>query len=126
MHPERGRHSRSRGCGAKCQLAAPLEDFHDRSLGPPLAPRALPLARGRLHAGLCQFDRTGRVFGAGHLAYGLYGGLVDLSPSQSAIAAEASAFCPDGYDKTVETGWNFEDGKYEDWHIRCRKRAPSN
>jgi hypothetical protein len=58
--------------------------------------------------------------------YGLYGGLVDLSPSQSAIAAEASAFCPDGYDKTVETGWNFEDGKYEDWHIRCRKRAPSN
>lgn len=58
--------------------------------------------------------------------YGLYGGLVDLSPSQSAIAAEASAFCPDGYDKSVETGWNLEDGKYEDWHIRCHKRAPAN
>lgn len=58
--------------------------------------------------------------------YGLYGGLVDLPPSQSAIAAEASAFCPDGYDKTVEAGWNLEDGLYEDWHIKCRTRAPSN
>jgi hypothetical protein len=58
--------------------------------------------------------------------YGLYGGLVDLPPSASAIAAEASAFCPDGYDKTVETGRNLEDGLYEDWHIKCHKRAPSN
>jgi hypothetical protein len=58
--------------------------------------------------------------------YGLYGGLVDLPPSASAIAAEASAFCPDGYDKTVETGRNLEDGRYEDWHIKCHKRAPSN
>jgi len=58
--------------------------------------------------------------------YGLYGGLVDLSPSESAIAAQASAFCPDGYDKTVETGRTLEDGKYEEWHIKCRKRAPSN
>jgi hypothetical protein len=58
--------------------------------------------------------------------YGLYGGLVDLPPSASVIAAEASAFCPDGYDKTVETGRNLEDGLYEDWHIKCHKRAPSN
>jgi hypothetical protein len=58
--------------------------------------------------------------------YGLYGGLVDLPPSQSAIAAEASAFCPDGYDKTVETGRTLEDGRYEDWHIKCRKRGPAN
>ncbi|HXP76178.1 MAG TPA: hypothetical protein VN823_18705 [Stellaceae bacterium] len=58
--------------------------------------------------------------------YGLYGGLVDLSPTESAIAAQASAFCPDGYDKTVETGLNLEDGKYEEWHIKCRKKAASN
>ena len=58
--------------------------------------------------------------------YGIYGGLVDLPPSESAIAAQASAFCPDGYDKTVESGRNFEDGKYEDWHIKCHKRAASN
>jgi hypothetical protein len=58
--------------------------------------------------------------------YGLYGGLVDLSPSESPIAAQASAFCPDGYDKTVETGRNLEDGKYEEWHIKCHKRAASN
>jgi hypothetical protein len=58
--------------------------------------------------------------------YGMYGGLVGLSPSETAIAAEASAFCPDGYDKTVETGRNLEDGKYQDWHIKCHKRASSN
>lgn len=58
--------------------------------------------------------------------YGLYGGLVGLSPSENAIAAQASAFCPDGYDKTVETGRNLEDGKYEEWHIKCHKRAASN
>ena len=58
--------------------------------------------------------------------YGLYGGLVDLSPSESAIAAQASNFCPDGYDKTVETGRTLEDGKYEDWHIKCHKKAASN
>jgi len=58
--------------------------------------------------------------------YGLYGGLIDLSPSGSAIAAQASAFCPDGYDKTIETGRNLEDGKYEEWHIKCHKKAASN
>ena len=58
--------------------------------------------------------------------YGLYGGLVDLSPSESAIAAQASAFCPDGYDKTVETGRTLEDGKYADWHIKCRRKVPSS
>jgi hypothetical protein len=58
--------------------------------------------------------------------YGLYGGLVDLSPSESAIAAQASAFCPDGYDKTVESGRTFTEGKYEDWHIKCRKKTASN
>jgi hypothetical protein len=58
--------------------------------------------------------------------YGLYGGLVDLSPSQSAIAAQASNFCPEGYDKTVQTGRTLEDGKYEDWHIKCHKKAASN
>jgi hypothetical protein len=58
--------------------------------------------------------------------YGLYGGLVDLSPSERSIAAQASNFCPEGYDKTVEAGRNLEDGKYEEWHIKCHRRAPSN
>lgn len=58
--------------------------------------------------------------------YGLYGGLVDLPPSESAIAAEAAAFCPEGYDKTVVAGYTLEDGKYEDWHIKCHRRAASN
>jgi hypothetical protein len=55
--------------------------------------------------------------------YGLYGGLVNASPSDTAIAAKASAFCPDGYDKTVTTGYAFEDGNYIDWHIKCHKKA---
>ena len=55
--------------------------------------------------------------------YGLYGGLVDLPPSEAAIAKQAAAFCPEGYDKTVESGWTFVDGKYEDWHIKCHKKA---
>jgi hypothetical protein len=55
--------------------------------------------------------------------YGLYGGLVAASPAESAIAAQAAAFCPDGYDKTVENGYTLEDGKYEDWHIKCHKKA---
>jgi hypothetical protein len=58
--------------------------------------------------------------------YGLYGGLVDLAPSESAIAKQASAFCPDGYDKTVETGYTLEDGKYVDWHIKCHKKTAAN
>ncbi|HLJ18812.1 MAG TPA: hypothetical protein VKU84_01370 [Stellaceae bacterium] len=58
--------------------------------------------------------------------YGLYGGLVDAAPSESAIAAEAAAFCPDGYDKTVATGYTFVDGNYIDWHIKCHKKAASN
>ncbi|HKX08417.1 MAG TPA: hypothetical protein VJN67_09500 [Stellaceae bacterium] len=58
--------------------------------------------------------------------YGLYGGLVDLPPSESAIAKQASAFCPDGYDKAVESGYTLEDGKYQDWHIKCHKKAASN
>jgi|GEM_PF-2596667 hypothetical protein len=58
--------------------------------------------------------------------YGLYGGLVDLSPSESAIAAQASRFCPDGYDKTVETGYNLTDGNYTDWHVKCRGKTASN
>jgi hypothetical protein len=58
--------------------------------------------------------------------YGLYGGLVDLPPSQGALAAEASAFCPDGYDKTVETGRTLEDGKFEEWRIKCHRKAASN
>lgn len=58
--------------------------------------------------------------------YGLYGGLIDLSPSEGPIAAQAAAFCPDGYDKTVMTGYTLEDGKYEDWHIKCHKKAASN
>ncbi len=58
--------------------------------------------------------------------YGLYGGLVRLPPSESAIAAQAAAFCPDGYDKTVESGYTIEEGKYVDWHIKCHKKAASN
>jgi len=58
--------------------------------------------------------------------YGLYGGLVDLSPSESAIAAQASAFCPDGYDKTIASGRTFTEGRYEDWHIKCHKKTASN
>ncbi|HKF71100.1 MAG TPA: hypothetical protein VKB68_05075 [Stellaceae bacterium] len=58
--------------------------------------------------------------------YGLYGGLVDLPPSEGPIAAQAAAFCPNGYDKTVETGYTLEDGKYEDWHIKCRQKTASN
>ncbi len=58
--------------------------------------------------------------------YGLYGGLVDLPPSESAMEKQASAFCPDGYDKTVATGYPLADGKYEDWHITCHKKAASN
>jgi hypothetical protein len=58
--------------------------------------------------------------------YGLYGGLVDLTPSESAIAKQAAAFCPDGYDKTVESGYTLEDGKYQDWHIKCHKKPPSS
>jgi len=58
--------------------------------------------------------------------YGLYGGLVDVPPSESAIAREAAAFCPEGYDKTVQSGYTLEDGKYEDWHVKCHKKAASN
>ena len=58
--------------------------------------------------------------------YGLYGGLVDLPPSEGPIAAQASRFCPNGYDKTVETGYTFADGKYEDWHIKCHEKAAAN
>ena len=58
--------------------------------------------------------------------YGLYGGLVDLPPSESAIAKQAAAFCPNGYDKTVESGYTIEDGKYQDWHIKCHEKAASN
>jgi hypothetical protein len=58
--------------------------------------------------------------------YGLYGGLVDASPSEVAIAKQASAFCPEGYDKTVESGYTFADGNYIDWHIKCHKKAASN
>jgi hypothetical protein len=58
--------------------------------------------------------------------YGLYGGLVDLAPSESAIATQASAFCPDGYDKTIESGRTFTEGRYEDWHIKCHKKTASN
>jgi hypothetical protein len=58
--------------------------------------------------------------------YGLYGGLVDLPPSESAIAKQAAAFCPEGYDKTVASGYSLEDGKYQDWHIKCHKKAPSS
>ncbi len=58
--------------------------------------------------------------------YGLYGGLVDLPPSESAIAKQASAFCPEGYDKTVESGYTLEDGTYVDWHIKCHKKAAQN
>ena len=58
--------------------------------------------------------------------YGLYGGLIDLSPSESAIMATADKFCPEGYDKTVETGRNWVDGKYVEWHVRCQPRAASN
>lgn len=58
--------------------------------------------------------------------YGLYGGLVDLAPSESAIAAQASAFCPDGYDKTAEHGYTVTDGNYVDWHIKCHKKTASN
>ena len=43
-----------------------------------------------------------------------------------AIAVQAAAFCPDGYDKTVETGRSLEDGKYADWHIKCRRKVPSS
>jgi len=58
--------------------------------------------------------------------YGLYGGLVDLPPSESAMAKQASAFCPGGYDKTVATGYTLEDGKFEDWHIKCHPKTASN
>jgi hypothetical protein len=58
--------------------------------------------------------------------YGLYGGLVDLPASESAIAAEASAFCPDGYDKTAEHGYTLADGNYVDWHIKCHTKAAAN
>ena len=58
--------------------------------------------------------------------YGLYGGLVDLTPAEGAIAREASAFCPQGYDKTVESGYTLADGRYVDWHIKCHKAAASN
>ncbi|MGH7123070.1 MAG: hypothetical protein ACREFI_01770 [Stellaceae bacterium] len=58
--------------------------------------------------------------------YGLYGGLVDVAPSESAIAKQASAFCPEGYDKTVESGYTLADGRYEDWHVKCRKKAASS
>ena len=58
--------------------------------------------------------------------YGLYGGLVDLPPSESAIAKQAAAFCPEGYDKTVASGYSLEDGKYQDWHIKCHKKPPSS
>ncbi len=57
---------------------------------------------------------------------GLYGGLVDASPSEAAIEKQAAAFCPEGYDKTVETGYKFEDGNYMDWHIKCHKKAAPN
>lgn len=58
--------------------------------------------------------------------YGLYGGLVDIAPAESAIAKQAAAFCPDGYDKTVTRGYTVEDGKYEDWHIKCHKKTAAN
>ncbi len=58
--------------------------------------------------------------------YGLYGGLVDMPPSESAIAKQAAAFCPDGYDKTVESGYTLQDGNYQDWHVKCHKKAASN
>ena len=58
--------------------------------------------------------------------YGLYGGLVDMPPSESAIARQAAAFCPDGYDKTVASGYTLADGNYQDWHIKCHGKAASN
>lgn len=58
--------------------------------------------------------------------YGLYGGLVDLAPSESAIAKQAAAFCPEGYDKRVESGYSIADGNYVDWHVKCRKKTASN
>jgi len=58
--------------------------------------------------------------------YGLYGGLVDLPASEGAIAKQAAAFCPDGYDKTVEHGYSLADGNYIDWHIKCHKKAASS
>ena len=58
--------------------------------------------------------------------YGLYGGLIDLSPSEGEVMATAEKFCPEGYDKSAETGRNWVDGKYLEWHIRCHARASSN
>ena len=93
--------------------------------------RVLMLALGVLLLGGCtpvyvSMSGPDEYVVRGTSPYGIYGGLVDLAPSESAIAREASAFCPAGYDKTVESGYTLADGKYEDWHIKCRKKAASN